>query len=68
MYACAHTKFAKLTIFRDFAKPNRPKRPIFGIKTQKITFFCIFLQKDLVSSKKSTTFAPAFKKSTKMRS
>jgi len=33
---------------------------IFKEKDKKMHFFCIFFQKNLVNSKKSSTFAPAF--------
>ena len=36
-----------------------PYKQSFG---RKIHFFCIFLPKNLVISKKSSTFAPAFEK------
>ncbi len=36
--------------------------PKIGIFTPQMHFFCIFLRKNLVISKKCSTFAPAFEK------
>jgi hypothetical protein len=66
---CAKAESEVLQIFRirNFYAENlafAPLKTAFeGQKCRKKHFFCIFFAKYLVNSKKSSTFAPAFQKS-----
>ena len=47
---------------RSYGRKMQPIHSIFAKKYKKNTLFCIFFQKYLVMSKKSSNFAPAFEK------
>ena len=55
-------EIAKLLKKAEIAKHIRQKSTKFDKKAQKMTFFYIFSLKNLVISKKSSNFAPAFGK------